>query len=393
YDLLKDFDMIVISPGVDPTKSPILELKQENKPVFGDIELIYHLTDKPFICITGTNGKTTTTRLIANILENDGRKIVIGGNMPGSSLASKWDQIKEAEAIVCEISSFQLEGIDEFRPRIACYLNISPDHIDRYPDFETYFIAKNRIYKNMNEEDCLIMNFENMLLRGLESEINAKLYYFSSKREVVRGTFLYKDKLIFRNDDKEEKLLAKDAVSLPGIHNLENVLASITASWLYGAKKLSIEKTMKEFRLNDHTLEFVALIEGVKFINDSKGTNVDSVISALNSFEEPIILLAGGKDKGCDYKKLSRHLKKKVKRLILFGEARDIISSAVDMNSKIEKVQKMSEGVRLAFKLSSSGDLVLLSPACSSFDEFRNYAHRGEEFKKTVLSLKRERKS
>jgi UDP-N-acetylmuramoylalanine--D-glutamate ligase len=390
YYLLKDFDMIIISPGVDPTKFPIPELKEKEIPVMGDIELIYHLTDRPFICVTGTNGKTTTTRLIANILENDGRKIVMGGNMPGASLASQWEKIQTSDEIVCEISSFQLEGIIDFKPQIACYLNISPDHIDRYPDFESYFKAKNRIYKNMGNIDCLIINYDNKLLRDLESEINAKIYYFSASQEVKNGAFCSNDMVIFRDDGKEEIILAKKVITLPGKHNLENILASIVACKLYGAKNSSFELTMKNFRLKDHTLELVAVIDGVEFIDDSKGTNVDSVICALNSFDVPIILLAGGKDKGCDYSKLTPYLKTKVKHLILFGEAKDVIESSVEMDTKIDKVDKMADAVRLAFKLGTRGDLVLLSPACSSFDEFKNYAHRGNEFKKIVLSLREE---
>jgi len=388
FDHLKDYQMIVLSPGIDSTKTPFYELGKENKSLIGDIEILYHLTEIPFLCITGTNGKTTTTRLIASILEKSGMTIVMGGNMPGASLASQWDKIVKSDLIVCEISSFQLEGIIDFKPHIACYLNISPDHIDRYPDFDAYFKAKNRIYENMTSADYLIINAENENLKSLKSDIKAKIYEFSITREVDRGTFCSNDMFIFRDENSRVKLFSTTSMPLPGKHNTENILASITASMILNVNKESIKNAITNFKLSDHTLELVDTINGVKFIDDSKGTNVDSVIKALNSFEEPIILLLGGKDKGCDYKMLLPHLKKKVKKLILFGEARETIGSSVKSFKNLFNVNNMVDATRLAFKLSIPGDLVLLSPACSSFDEFKNFAHRGDVFKETVRSMR-----
>jgi len=388
YDLLKDFETIIISPGVDPTKPPITELKNTKRCVMGDIEFIYRLIDKPFICITGTNGKTTTTRFIAQILKEEGRNIVMGGNMPGASLATQWEKLKNSETIVCEISSFQLEGIIDFRPKVACYLNIRPDHIDRYPDFERYFQAKNRIFMNMGGEDSFVMNYEDELLRALEPDIKANLYYFSSTKEIEKGTFCFEDTLIFRDGHKEEMLFSKDKITLPGEHNFQNLLAGITVGKVLGAKNSSLESAIKKFKLGEHTLEFVDAVNGVKFINDSKGTNVDSVISALKSFSDPIILLAGGKDKGCDYSRLSPYIENKVKALVLFGEARELIGTSIKTKAKVIMVDKMEAGVKIAYEISTPGDLILLSPACSSFDEFDNYAHRGNEFKRIVRSLK-----
>jgi len=384
---LKEFETVVISPGVDPTKSPIFELQEMGKEIIGDIELIYRLTNVPFVCITGTNGKTTTTRLISHILNEDGKKVVMGGNMKGHSLASQWNKIINAEFVVCEVSSFQLESIREFKPFIACYLNISPDHIDRYPDFESYFNAKNRIYMNMDSYDHLILNYNCPALRSLESEIESEIYYFSLNKEVNRGVFLKGDEVFFRDKGFEKTIFHKDLISLKGNHNLENVLASLLVSEILKVDSTSIEKSVGSFELSEHTLEFVANVDGVKFVNDSKGTNVDSVIQAINSFDEPVILLAGGKDKGCDYNQLSNYLENKVRLLILFGEARDLIASKIKTSIDVFKVKRMVEAIELATKLSIEGDIVLLSPACSSFDEFRNYEHRGKEFKRVVQSF------
>jgi UDP-N-acetylmuramoylalanine--D-glutamate ligase len=391
FEDLAKFNLIILSPGVDPTKSPVPELSRGGKIVMGELELIFKLTKTPFIGITGTNGKTTTTRLTAHLLGKDNRKHVIGGNIPGASLASRWEEINTAEFIVCEISSFQLEGIIDFRPKIACYLNISPDHIDRYPDFESYFKAKNRIFMNMKEDDFLIMNYEDNRLRSLEDKIEANLFYFSSTREVPRGSFCSGKKIIFRDDKTDRVVTFLNKVSLPGIHNLENILASITVSMIIDVKESSVQAGLDDFKLAEHTLEFVAEIDGVKYINDSKGTNVDSVIRALNSFEEQIILLAGGKDKGCEYSQLNPHLLRRAKMVILFGEAREIMAKALSKDLKIVMVKNMEDGIIEAMKSSSKGDLVLLSPACSSFDQFKNYAQRGEVFRKCILSIKEQK--
>jgi len=379
-------NLIVASPGIPQDLQPILLAEAKKIPVISELELGYqYLSGQRLIALTGTNGKTTTVSLMGKILS--GRGVKICGNI-GVPLCEVIPQISEKDIILLEVSSFQLEKIIEFRPDIAAFLNFAPDHLDRYSKIEDYIKAKARIFENQKKEDAMVLNADDYVVVNLGRRGKAKPYFFSKKQVLQEGIFVRDEYIVARFKGKEERIMKTNDFQLKGQHNLENVLCAILCGIVAGIDIDIIVEEVRNFNPLPHRIEEVAVISGVRFINDSKATNVASVIAALLSFDKPIILIAGGKDKGEDYSALIPYLKERCKALILFGEAADIIGSMVRETAGISKVSDLAQAVNLAYALAETDNIVLLSPACSSFDQFTSYKERGEVFRGEVIKMK-----
>ena len=378
-------DCIVVSPGVDLNIEPIQKAIQQGVEVVSEIELAYHFIHVPIIAVTGTNGKTTTTLLIGEMLKEEGRKVGVGGNV-GEPLILFADGKDQWEVLVVEISSFQLEAIEDFRPRISVLLNITEDHLDRYPSYDDYIEAKVRIFANQNSGDLAILNRDDPIVMQYQEKVKAKKVLFSLKKKLDEGVFSNGQTISLRLGGKgEEYSLAK--ASLKGVHNVENMMAALTTARIYGCSKKAIQSVLNRFEGLEHRLEFVREVGGVRFFNDSKGTNVGSVVKSLQSFSEPVILIAGGKDKNGDLGPLMELIQKRVKHLILIGEARERMNRELGGLTDTTLAKTMEEAVVLARQKAKEGEIVLLSPACSSFDMFRDYKERGKVFKEAVNKL------
>jgi UDP-N-acetylmuramoylalanine--D-glutamate ligase len=379
---LEDLDMIVPSPGVPTNNLLLQEAGQRGVEIISEIELAYRSLSLPLIAVTGTNGKSTTTTLIGEILKANGTKTFVGGNL-GMPLigcgADNWDWG------VVEVSSFQLEWVRSFRPRIAVLLNISEDHLDRYPDLAAYADAKQRIFAAQNEQDIAILNRDDSRVWAMRQQLRSQVVSIGFC-EVPNGVFAERDAIVWRDGRGEEKF-SLAAVKIKGVHNVENVMAAIAATKAVGVGHDVIQKTLESFPGLEHRLEFVREKDGVRYFNDSKGTNVGAVEKSLASFSEPVILIAGGVDKGGDYGPLQNCIRQRVRRLVLFGAAKDIIAEALGQLTETVIVTDLAAAVGDAAAHAQPGDIVLLSPACSSFDMFRNYAERGKAFKDLVRAL------
>ncbi|MEW6481524.1 MAG: UDP-N-acetylmuramoyl-L-alanine--D-glutamate ligase [bacterium] len=379
-------DLIVVSPGIPSDISYIKKAKADGIPIIGEIELGFQmLLGQPIIAITGTNGKTTTTTLIGKLLEDAKLNPAVCGNIeiPFTSC-----NISKENIVILEVSSFQLETIIEFKPNISVFLNFAPDHLDRYLNIEDYMKVKARIFENQTKDDIMLINADDPVVLNLSRRSRAKPYLFSTRQILQEGLFIRNNWIVARFAGKEERIFPLSDIKLIGIHNIENILASILVAIILRVEVSSIRNTIRNFKGLPHRIQEVANISGVRFINDSKATNIASVIAALSSFDKPIILLAGGRDKGEDYTRLIPYLKERVKKLILFGESADLIGSMVREAVEIYKVESLKDAVDLSYALAGFDDCVLLSPACSSFDQFSSYKERGEAFTKNVLALK-----
>jgi UDP-N-acetylmuramoylalanine--D-glutamate ligase len=378
-------DIIVVSPGVDLNIEPIQKAISHGVRVISEIELAYHFIHVPMIAVTGTNGKTTTTLLIGEMLKEDGKKVGVGGNV-GEPLILFADGKEQWEVLVVEISSFQLEAIEDFRPRISVLLNITEDHLDRYLSYGEYIEAKVRIFANQNFGDLAILNKDDPIIRQYSEKVKAKKVLFSLRERPTEGAFSNGQTIFLRfGGEEEEYSLAK--APLKGIHNIENMMAALTAARASRCSKKAIQNVINRFAGLEHRLEFVRAIEGIRFYNDSKGTNVGSVVKSLQSFSEPVILIAGGKDKHGDLSPLKELIQKRVKHLILIGEAKERMNRELGGLTSTLMAKTMKEAVLLAYEKGKGGEVVLLSPACSSFDMFKDYKERGKVFKDTVLRL------
>ncbi|MGZ3533657.1 MAG: UDP-N-acetylmuramoyl-L-alanine--D-glutamate ligase [Thermodesulfobacteriota bacterium] len=378
-------DMIVVSPGVDLSIEPIQRAIQQGVRVISEIELAYHFIDVPIIAVTGTNGKTTTTLLLGEMLKGDGRKVGVGGNV-GEPLILFADGEGRWEVLVVEISSFQLEAIEDFRPQIALLLNITEDHLDRYPSYDDYIGAKVRIFSNQNSGDTAVLNRDDPIVMQFGERVKARRVLFSLKEKLDEGAFSNGRTITLRQAGNEEKYsLAK--APLKGIHNVENMMAALTTARIFGCSKKAIQGALNRFEGLEHRLEFVREIRGVRFYNDSKGTNVGSVVKSLQSFSEPVTLIAGGKDKNGDLSPLEALIRKRVKHLVLIGEAKERMSRELGGLTHTVTAKTMEEAVLLAHRKAKAGEIVLLSPACSSFDMFKDYKERGRVFKEAVRRL------
>jgi len=378
-------DIIVVSPGVDLNIEPIQKAIKHGVRVVSEIELAYHFIHAPIIAVTGTNGKTTTTLLVGEMLKEDGRKVGVGGNV-GEPLILFADGKDRWEVLVVEISSFQLEAIEDFRPRISVLLNITEDHLDRYPRYDDYIEAKVRIFANQNSGDLAVLNRDDPIVMQFREKVKAKKVLFSLKEKLGEGAFSNGQTIFLRLGEKgEEYSIAK--TPLEGIHNVENMMAALTTARIFGCSKKSIQTVLDRFKGLEHRLEFVREIKGVRFYNDSKGTNVGSVVKSLQSFSEPVTLIAGGKDKNGDLSPLEALIQKRVKHLILIGEAKERMNRELGGLTDTVMAKTMEKAVLLAHQKAKAGEVVLLSPACSSFDMFKDYKERGKVFKEAVKRL------
>ncbi len=382
-------DLIVVSPGVPLSIEPIAAARKKGIEVMSEIELACRFIRDPIIAVTGTNGKTTTTLLLGNVLKASGKEVFVGGNV-GNPLIECAGRSRR-DYVLTEISSFQLEGIAKFRPHVALMLNITEDHLDRYPHYEEYIRAKFRVFENQRGSDFAVLNADDGTIAAMNHEIKAKKRYFSLTSPLKEGVFLDRDSIICRDPGGDVERFELERVSLRGIHNIENMLSAVAAAKICSCPKEAIQTALESFRGLPHRLEFVRQLDGVSFYNDSKGTNVGSVVKSLRSFHEPIILIAGGRDKGGDYGPLKRVVREKVKRLILMGEAKGRMAEALGRSIPTVEADTLEEAVHQAFGESKRGDVVLLSPACSSFDMFRDYEERGDLFKEIVNQLGREK--
>lgn len=385
-----DIDMAVVSPGVPLDLPFILKLKENNIEIIGEVELAYRLSNNPiFIGITGTNGKTTTTSIVGEIFKKAQKDTYIVGNI-GNPVIDTIDKTNEKSVLVTELSSFQLESIDEFRPKVSAILNITQDHLNRHHTMENYIDAKARIFMNQKENEFTILNYDDLEVKKLAQKCNSKVIYFSRKEEVEGGIYLDRNDNIVIDIDEKITFLNKEELSLPGGHNLENCMAAIGIAYVSKINLEVIKDVLTTFNAVEHRLEFVRNLNDIMFVNDSKGTNPDSTIKAVQSYKNPIILIAGGMDKGSSFDELLEIAKSNVKILVLLGEtASKIEKSAKNKGfNDIHIVKDMEEAVNTAYKLAQKGDLILLSPACASWDMYKSFEVRGKDFKCNVNNLK-----
>jgi len=384
----RDQDLIVVSPGVPFDAPQLVQARSLGEKVIGEIELAAQFLSGPLVAITGANGKTTTTTLAGEILTAARLLVLVGGNI-GTPAITFVDQSTPKTWIVLEVSSFQLETIVDFHPRIAVILNITPDHLDRHKTFANYIDAKARIFENQGPEDFTVLNADDPTTVDLAERTLAQRFLFSRKKEIGIGAFVRGTHIFFRDSQREREIMPLNDIPLKGAHNLENVLAAISVGMLTGCQPEQIRSAIQNFKAVEHRLEFVAKVAGVDYYNDSKATNVDAAIKALESFPANIHLILGGKDKGSDYALLNDLLRERVKRVYTIGAAAGKIESHIHGAAEIDHAETLETAVQRASASAVAGDIVLLAPACSSFDQFQNYEHRGSVFKEAVRSLGR----
>ncbi len=389
---LRDLDLLVLSPGVSKDHRLVQEIGQRGIPIIGEIELAGWFLRAPIIAVTGTNGKSTTVRLIGSILQQCGKRAFVGGNL-GIPLCEAVPRpthpssAPDYEYIVAEVSSFQLETIHRFKPWIAALLNVTPDHLDRHPTQEDYRAAKQRIFENQTNQDWALINVDDPVVRTMALSARAGICEFSLTGKVEQGLYLQGGEIHARMHGKEFSIARREALPMRGDHNVANAMAAMNVGLLCGCSIDNMVRALQSTPVFEHALEVVRDWQGITFVNDSKGTNVDATLKALHSFEEPLVLILGGKDKGGDFSQLVDSIKRQVKGVVVIGEATQIILQALDAITPITCAATLTEAVSQAVTFASKGDVVLFSPACASFDMFRNYHHRGLEFKRIVGEL------
>lgn len=390
-DFFLQADLILLSPGIPLDITPLKKAREQGIPVWGELELFARYCATPTVAVTGTNGKTTTTALINELLRSSGRTTFLGGNI-GRPLTEYLLGDQDRQIVVAEISSFQLDTASRFRPRVGVLLNITEDHLDRYPDFHAYVASKISLFKNMGSGDDAVLNGDDPLVRPAGDRCACPVHYFSRLERPARGAFLEGDRLILTGAGAGE-VYDLSRFPLAGLHNRENALAAVLAARLAGATPPGIQSALEAFQGFGHRLEPVAEIAGVRFYDDSKGTNVGAVVRALEGFQEPVILIAGGRDKGGDYRPLLDPVRRGVKALVLIGEARQKMEEQLGNLVRTVLADSLEDAVFQAWRQARAGDVVLLSPACSSFDMFRDYVHRGEVYQQAVRKLSASRKN
>jgi len=378
-------DLIVVSPGVPLNTPELAQVKSFGLRVIGELELAARFLKGKTLAITGSNGKTTTTSLVGEILEKAGIPTLVGGNI-GVPVVALIDQSTDDTWSVLEVSSFQLESTERFHPAIAVILNITPDHLDRHGSFENYALAKERIFAAQNENDFVILNADNARAAQAAARSVARVYFFSVEHSVLQGAWVEDGFLVYRpgKDQPTEKIMPLSGVPLKGAHNVENVLAAACASRLAGATAEQVRSGVESFQAVEHRLEFVAKIKGVDFYNDSKATNVDATAKAVASFSSGIHLILGGKDKNSDYTQLAQLLRARVRAVYTIGSAAAKIENELRGVVSILSCETLDNAVSAAASAARPGEVVLLAPACSSFDQFENYEQRGKVFKELV---------
>lgn len=382
-----DSELIVVSPGVPSDSSVILEARKRGKKIISEIELAYNFCKGKIIAITGTNGKTTTTAMCDHVFNKCGVTSYAAGNI-GLAFSEIVLDVKENEVVSLEVSSFQLDLIDKFKPRIGMILNITPDHLNRYNNkLENYINSKLRVYENQDKEDYLILNKDNELTLKSLTKPKSKVFYFSLKEKIENGCYCEKDIIYYCEKGKTLFKCSLENINLKGEHNYANAMSVIIAAKIMGLDNKKLKEALGNFQGVEHRLEFVREINGVKFINDSKATNIDSVWFALKSFNNPIFLILGGQDKGNDYNQIKDLVLEKVKKIYAIGSSADKIFDFFHGIVKVEIQPSMESSVAASNKEARENDIVLLSPACASFDMFQNYEHRGRVFKEAVKNL------
>ncbi len=385
-----DIDMTVVSPGVPLDLPFILKLKSKNIEIIGEVELAYRLSQNPtFIGITGTNGKTTTTSLVGEIFKKANKDTYIVGNI-GNPVIDTVGVANEDSVLVTELSSFQLESIDTFKPHVSAILNFTEDHLNRHHTMKAYMEAKARIFENQDSQDFCILNYDDKDVRNLSCNVKAKKIFFSRKECLNSGIYLDKEENIVINIDKEITLLNKDELSLPGNHNLENCMAAAAIAYVCNINIDTIRDVLKTFAGVAHRQEFVRNLNGIMFVNDSKATNPDSSIKAVQSYNKPIVLIAGGMDKQSSFDEFLDAAKEHVYALVLLGETAQKIKECAQNKgfNNITVVEDMKEAVNTSYQIAKCGDVVLLSPACASWDMYKSFEVRGIDFKDNVNNLK-----
>lgn len=387
--LLDQIDLVVISPGVPTNTIPARYVDRKDGEVIGEVELAYRFMKGRIVGITGSNGKTTTTTLIGELLKDSGIETQVGGNI-GTPLVSLTETSTENSWTVCELSSFQLETIVDFRPNVALALNVTPNHMDRYDFFSDYAAAKHRLFMNQTADDVAILNADDEITASWKQGLKANVVLFSTAKELDEGLFLRGADLVCRANGKEKVLTTRNEMTLRGIHNVQNVLAGFAAGLACGASPESMRETVANFNAVEHRLEFVKEIENVRFYNDSKATSVDATLKALEALSDgqgKVVLILGGRGKNAPYQPLAELIKANVRKLVLIGEDADNIESQLGNYAEVVRASTMQDAVEKSFESAESGDSVLLAPACASFDMFNSYEERGKVYKGAVLAL------
>jgi len=381
-------DLIVVSPGVPYDTPELKQVRAFGLPVIGELELASRFLQGQVVAITGSNGKTTTTSLLGKIFTDSGRPTLVGGNI-GTPVIELVKESSAATMTVLEVSSFQLETVEQFHPHIAVVLNITPDHLDRHGTFEAYQAAKARITARQGAGDFLVLNGEDTPTQMIAGKTRAQVFWFSGRRPIKRGAFVHGESVLFlpKEGGRAEPVMPVAEIPLRGAHNVENVLAAVCAARLGGVAAESIRASVREFKAVEHRLEFVAAVRGVEYYNDSKATNVDATRKALEAFPGGVRLILGGKDKDSDYAELAELARARVKVVYTIGSAAEKIERQLVGVVKMESAGTLDAAVRRAAEDAVAGDVVLLAPACASFDQFENYEHRGRVFKELVKQL------
>src|SRR3984957_18562591 len=381
-------DLIVASPGVPADEPHLQAARAKGVTIWSEIELAYRFMKGRLIGIIGSKGKTTTTSLVAHVLKGAGMHTILAGNI-GTPLIGCVDAMTDCTCTVVELSSFQLELIDTFRPNIGVFLNLTPDPLDRHPTMEAYGAAKAKLFENQTADHAWVLNADDPATTPYAPSL-PRLYWFSRKKRVAQGAYVRGQEIVFRQDGAEEVLLKLEDIPLPGSHNVENVLAAAAATRLAGAPAKAIAKGVQSFAGVEHRLEFVSEIAGVRYYNDSKATNVDATLKALDAFPGRILVILGGKDKGSDYTVLQKPLREKAILALLIGASAEKIEKQISGSVALERAETLERAVETASHAARRGDVVLLAPACASFDQFQNYEQRGRVFKDLVRQLEKQ---
>ncbi len=386
--LVADADLVVLSPGVPHTLDCLTFARKRNVPVIGEIELAYRYINEPVVAVTGTNGKSTTTRLLAEMLAHSGKNVFLGGNI-GRPLIEYVSEDKPADVVVAEVSSFQLDTIVHFRPDVGVLLNITPDHLDRYADFDAYARSKARLFENQSAADTAVLNAADPVVARVTNGIKSRRCTFNEKAPKECSAVLSETGILIRTPEAGSIIIEKQMVPLAGRHNLENAASAALAALVAGGSAEGITSALAGFSPDPHRLAYVATISGVKYYDDSKGTNVDAAARAVEAMDGPVILIAGGRDKLGGYEALREPVRKHVKALVVIGEAAEALAKGLGDLVESRQAHSMAEAVKTAAGLAGPGDNVLLSPACASFDMYENYAARGEDFQRAVRLLEK----
>lgn len=376
-------DFIVLSPGVPLSIPPLQKAREREIEILSELELAWRFLRGTTVAVTGSNGKTTTTALLGRIFRKAGRPTQVGGNI-GTPLVSLVDTATDDTVNVVEASSFQLEAVTSFAPKVGALLNLTPDHLDRHASMGEYVAAKAKLFGQQGADDFAIFNADDPAVVALEPEVRAQRFWFSRQRRLDVGSFLEGNWIVFANGPEREKVLERSAIRLKGRHNLENVLAAVCAARLLGVPAEAVRAGISEFEGVEHRLEFVTEIDGVSYFNDSKATNVDSALKAIEAFDQKLVVILGGKDKGGDFAPLGEPLRQRARRALLIGAASKKIAAQLEGAVEFEMLETLPLAVARAAEIAEPGDVVLLAPACASFDQFESFEHRGRCFKEEV---------